>query len=152
MEPPADIEPPTVTAPSTAAPRPPDPAPAPEALQPAAGDEAVERREVTQACERIAAKLGSVSLEDCTDSRLKLSGARSTRGMPILVAEYPPLPGREPLGRVLLFGGIHGDELSSVSIVYGWLETLDRFPPACSTGASRRWSTRTACCAPTRSG
>jgi len=28
---------------------------------------------------------------------------------------------------VLLFGGIHGDELSSVSIVFGWLETLDRF-------------------------
>ena len=68
-----------------------------------------------------------MSLEDCTGSRLGLSGARSTQGTPILVAEYPPLPQREPLGRVLLFGGIHGDELSSVSIVYGWLETLDRF-------------------------
>jgi hypothetical protein len=82
--------------------------------------------ELLRACEGIAAKLGSVSLEDCTKSRLQLSGGRSNQGKPILVAEYPPLPAREPLGRVLLFGGIHGDELASVSIVYSWLKTLDR--------------------------
>ena len=82
---------------------------------------------MVQTCERIAGKLGSVSLKECTESPLRLSGARSVQGTPILVAEYPPLPERAPLGRVLLFGGIHGDELSSVSIVFGWLETLDRF-------------------------
>jgi hypothetical protein len=36
------------------------------------------------------------------------------------------LPARDPLGRVLLLGGIHGDEYSSVSVVFKWLEKLDR--------------------------
>ena len=82
--------------------------------------------ELVATCERIAAKLGSVDLEDCTESDLRLSGGRSVRGTPILVAEYPPVEEREPLGRVLLFGGIHGDEFSSVSIVYTWLDMLER--------------------------
>ena len=90
-------------------------------------EEEARRREVVDTCERIANRLGSVDLEDCTESPLGLSGARSNQGTPILVAEYPPLPKRDPLGRVLLFGGIHGDELSSVSIVFGWLDTLDQF-------------------------
>ncbi len=108
----------------------PAPEPAPEPTEPAPKEAAPEvtadAKEILQTCERIAAKLGSVSLEDCTESSLRLSGARSTQGTPILVAEYPPLPPRKPLGRVLLFGGIHGDEFASVSIVYSWLETLDR--------------------------
>ena len=96
-------------------------------VEPPAPNLANDRWEVVRTCERIAGKLGSVSLEDCTERPLRLSGARSVQGTPILVAEYPPLTERQPLGRVLLFGGIHGDELSSVSIVFGWLETLDRF-------------------------
>ncbi len=103
----------------------------PTAAPPAAAETkaatAASRAEVVATCERIAGKLGSVDLADCTESRLALSGARSSRGTPILMAEYLPLAERDPLGRVLLFGGIHGDELSSVSIVYGWLETLERF-------------------------
>jgi len=45
----------------------------------------------------------------------------------LLLKEYPPLAGRSPRGRVLLFGGIHGDELSSVSVVFKWMEILDEF-------------------------
>ncbi len=85
-----------------------------------------DKNEFLATCRRIADKLGSVDLEDCTESDLQLSGARSVQGTPILVAEYPPLEGRKPLGRVLLFGGIHGDELSSVSIVYTWLDMLEQ--------------------------
>jgi hypothetical protein len=96
-----------------------DPQPIPE-------EEAGDPAELLHTCERIAAKLGSVWLDDCSESRLQLSGARSNQGKPILLAEYPPLAAREPLGRVLLFGGIHGDELASVSIVYSWLRTLER--------------------------
>jgi hypothetical protein len=100
-------------------------APTPQPPQPP--DEAGERQQVVDTCRQIAGRLRSVSLADCTGIPLALSGARSTLGTPILVAEYPPLAGRLPLGRVLLFGGIHGDELSSVSIVFGWLQTLDRY-------------------------
>jgi hypothetical protein len=96
------------------------------APEPTPEEEADDPEELLDNCERIAAKLGSVSLEDCTEGRLQLSGARSNQGKPLLVAEFPPLPAREPLGRVLLFGGIHGDELASVSIVYSWLRTLER--------------------------
>ncbi len=117
-----------------AAPSPPATEPGePPAVEPqqatgrAAGAATADAAERLATCERIAAKLGSVSLEDCTDSRLELSGARSNQGTPILVAEFPPLPEREPLGRVLLFGGIHGDEFSSVSLVYSWLDTLERY-------------------------
>jgi hypothetical protein len=82
---------------------------------------------VRRTCERIGSKLGSVSTQDCLDRPLRPSGAHSVTGTPLLVAEYAPLPTREPVGRVLLFGGIHGDEYSSVSIVFKWMSMLDRF-------------------------
>ncbi len=113
--------------PDADAPEPAEPEPFADASPPEPTDGVSARREVRRTCERIAGRLGSVSLDDCLGGRLDLSGARSTQGTPILVAEYPPMPQREPLGRVLLFGGIHGDELSSVSIVYTWLDILDRF-------------------------
>ncbi len=83
--------------------------------------------DVRPTCERIARKLSSVSLTDCLSRPLEPSGRHSVDGTPILLAEYPPLPTREPLGRVLLIGGIHGDEYSSVSIVFKWMAMLDRF-------------------------
>ena len=77
-------------------------------------------------CERIGHKLGSVSVRDCDREQLKMSGGLSVRGQPILMREYPPLAGRRPQARILLIGGIHGDEYSSVSIVFKWMEELDR--------------------------
>ena len=82
---------------------------------------------VTSACQQIAAKLASVSLHECGRDGLGPSGARSVNGFPILVEEYPPLPARRPLGRVLVVGGIHGDELSSVSVVFKWMSILGRY-------------------------
>lgn len=79
-----------------------------------------------QACSKLAARLGSVTEDDCAMADLALTGARSVDGEPLLVREFPPRPGREPRGRVLLFGGIHGDELSSVSIGFRWIEMLNR--------------------------
>lgn len=82
---------------------------------------------VDRECRRIGAKLGSVSYQDCSNLRLRLTGSRSVENAPLLFKEYPPLDSRAPLGRVLLIGGIHGDEYSSVSIVFKWLQTLDQF-------------------------
>lgn len=78
-------------------------------------------------CRRIGAKLGSVSYAECKGLELKISSGQSNNQAPILYKEYPPLPERQPLGRVLLIGGIHGDEYSSVSIVFKWLRTLDQY-------------------------
>ena len=82
---------------------------------------------VAAVCRRISNKLASVTFEECMDRQLELSGATAVSGTPILVKEYPPLPGRQPRGRVLLVGGIHGDEYSSVTIVFKWMSILDRF-------------------------
>ncbi len=78
-------------------------------------------------CERIGNKLGSVGIEDCLTSGARPTGGHSVQGTPILMREYPPVPGRRPIGRVLLLGGIHGDEYSAVSIVFRWMETLSEF-------------------------
>ena len=77
-------------------------------------------------CQRIGNKLGSVSYKDCKDLNLLTTTGSTVKGAPILYKEYPPLSSRKPLGKVLLIGGIHGDEYSSVSIVFKWLRTLDK--------------------------
>jgi hypothetical protein len=76
-------------------------------------------------CDRIGNKLASVSPQECLQRNLGLTEGLSVRGAPILMKEYPPLEARRPQARVLLFGGIHGDEYSSVTIVFKWMKTLD---------------------------
>ena len=78
-------------------------------------------------CKLLAKKLSSVHLQDCLNARLKTSGYYSVKGLPLLYKEYPPLKGRKPQARILLIGGIHGDEYSSISIVFKWMKTLDRY-------------------------
>lgn len=82
-------------------------------------------------CIKIGAKLGSVSRGDCMEIGFQLSGGYSVKGLPILVKAFPPLPAastseerRPAQARVLLIGGVHGDEYSSVSIVFKWIRTL----------------------------
>ncbi len=75
-------------------------------------------------CQRVAKKLSSVKSTDCSPERFDSVG-RSFNGLPLLAREYGPRPGRQPMGRVLMIGGIHGDEYSSISVVYRWMRTLD---------------------------
>ncbi len=77
-------------------------------------------------CSKISNKLGSVRMQDCQGKGLEYAGGSSVKGLPIIVKEYPPLKGRKPLSRVLVIGGIHGDEYSSVSIVFKWMNILNR--------------------------
>ena len=82
---------------------------------------------LTATCRRIGDKLGSVSFEECQNMGLDLSMGRAVSGTPILTREYLPLPSRQPRGKVLLIGGIHGDEYSSVTIVFKWMAILNRY-------------------------
>ena len=77
---------------------------------------------VEDLCRRIGSKLGSVSAADCLRIDLRFDGGRSVLGSPLVAADFQPAG--PALGRVLLLGGIHGDEYSSVSIVFRWLEAL----------------------------
>ncbi len=80
---------------------------------------------VISLCEEVGEKLGSVSVKDCLDQRL-VHSAFTTAKRSLAFKDYPPLAGREPLGRVLVIGGIHGDEFSSVSVIIKWMKILDR--------------------------
>jgi len=80
---------------------------------------------VADVCTKTSNKLASVKFHEC-DIGLQDTGARSVQGIPILMKEYPPIPPRKSLAKVLLIGGIHGDEYSSVSVVYKWLSKLEK--------------------------
>ncbi|MEX2517273.1 MAG: M14 family murein peptide amidase A [Gammaproteobacteria bacterium] len=80
-----------------------------------------------EVCQKIAGKLASVSLRECNSQNFVLSGGKSINNLPILIKTYPPLATRKPLGKVLMIGGIHGDEYSSVSVVFKWMNTLNQY-------------------------
>ena len=79
------------------------------------------------ACERIGNKLTSVSVHECLERQLQETHAYTALGNPILYKEYPPLANRKPRARVLLIGGVHGDEYASFSVMFKWLRILDKY-------------------------
>lgn len=81
--------------------------------------------QVVRGCQALAGVLGSVDMADCLTADLRFAGGETVQGRPILMREFPPLAPRIPQGRVLLLGGIHGDEYSSFSVIFRWLRTLD---------------------------
>ncbi len=79
-------------------------------------------------CLEVADRLASVRHDDCAGDGFRLTGAHSVDGRPLFQRLLPaPVGGRTPL-RVLLVGGIHGDELASVSVVFHWLRLLEADP------------------------
>jgi protein MpaA len=80
----------------------------------AAADPQAWCREVTRAIPR-------TKLDTCVSADLK-PWAKSVAGRDIMLREFAPV--QTPVARVLVIGGIHGDELTSVSIVFRWMELL----------------------------
>lgn len=79
---------------------------------------------LTSWCERLTPRLPGVSMADCQGSNLTPSGAVSYLGFPILMRQIPAAakrPATTPV-RVLLLGGIHGDELTASAVVFKWLQ------------------------------
>jgi hypothetical protein len=90
-----------------------------------------------QWCRRLVRRLPGVSQQMCERSQLTATGATSQRGFPLLARHIPAVTptmvssgatakykaGSQPL-RVLLMGGIHGDELTSASIVFYWMHMM----------------------------
>ena len=73
-------------------------------------------------CDQIGNKLSSVSVEDCLQQRFHFGGAFSIKQRPLMIKDLLPVSETGDHFRVLLIGGIHGDEYSSISIVFKWLE------------------------------
>jgi len=81
---------------------------------------------IEELCGQIGNKLTSVSVRECNDQDL-IHAAFSHDGRSLAYRDYLPLPSRDSLGRVLVIGGIHGDEFSSVSVVFKWMNILNQF-------------------------
>lgn len=79
-------------------------------------------------CNALTQRLPGISKTDCQNSALMPTGVKSRRGFPILAREIAT-PGqglvRTP-PRVLLIGGIHGDELTASAIVFKWMQRLEK--------------------------
>lgn len=81
---------------------------------------------INRLCQQVGNKLGSVSIEQCLNLNLIDTQGRSNLKRALAVKDYSPVDGVMPLGKVLIMGGIHGDEYSSVSLVFKWMETLNK--------------------------
>jgi len=82
---------------------------------------------VQSACLAISNRLASVTNEGCLAANLMQSQCQSIEQFPILYSEFSPLNGKQAQGKVLVVGGTHGDELTSVSMVFRWIEKLNQF-------------------------
>jgi protein MpaA len=76
-------------------------------------------------CEEIGTKLGSVSITECMSQEL-VHSSYSTENRSLAYKDFPPLVDRDSMGKILVIGGIHGDEFSSVSMLFRWMGILDQ--------------------------
>lgn len=84
-------------------------------------------KDVAATCKAVENKLSSVNRGDCAKHGFS-SGGQTQQAHQLLQLTLPAQHSDAVAGKVLLIGGIHGDEFSSVSIVFKWLDILQRLP------------------------
>jgi murein peptide amidase A len=83
-------------------------------------------RDIDELCSELGRRLADLSSAMCAKASLKATQGRSVHGTPIFSTDVVPqrpagLPSDKVRRRVLVIGGIHGDELSSVALAFHWL-------------------------------
>ena len=76
--------------------------------------------DLAQWCARIASDIPGIAQPACQASGLVAGDGRSVRGVPLWTRDVLPAAGT-PRFKVLLLGGIHGDELASVTLAFDWI-------------------------------
>jgi hypothetical protein len=71
-------------------------------------------------CQSLVGHLTALTAGQCRDTGLQQGLGRSVRGVPLWSRDVLPTTGVAHL-KVLVLGGIHGDELASVNLVFDWL-------------------------------
>lgn len=71
-------------------------------------------------CKAISQKLESITPSACTNAALLQGDGRSVQGVPLWYVDIAPRVAPALL-KVLVLGGIHGDEGASVSLVFDWI-------------------------------
>ena len=79
----------------------------------------------TGACADFLHKLPNFSVKACDAALLQAGEGRSVKGRPLLVRDVID---DTPRLRVLVVGGIHGDELSSTSVALHWIRLAEQTP------------------------
>lgn len=81
----------------------------------------------SELCDRLIARMPTVNKAMCMKGGFIPSGRYSLQGFPLLAKDVPALNRnkKKPPLRVLLMGGIHGDELTSAAIVYRWVDNMN---------------------------
>jgi murein peptide amidase A len=93
---------------------------------------AVAETELRSWCDPVTRVLPTIKLKPCLRAGLAPTGAKSVKGLPIMAREVVArglaggVTGAGGAARVLVIGGIHGDELTSSSVVFRWLEWIDQ--------------------------
>lgn len=80
--------------------------------------------DVESICNKIGNKLGSVSVKECLDLEFLPPRFYSAKGRLILEKHFPADESLDSPAKILFIGGIHGDEYSSISVTFKWLNTL----------------------------
>lgn len=80
--------------------------------------------DVESICQQVGRKLASVSIKECLSNPYSPPRFYSVKGKAILEARFPASKENTDAPRILFIGGIHGDEYSSVSVTFKWLNTL----------------------------
>ena len=75
-------------------------------------------------CNSVTLAIPQIKLKPCIAAQLTPVNVKSVQGRQIMLREFKSTKPKP--ARILVIGGIHGDELTAVSIVFRWLETLQK--------------------------
>ena len=81
-------------------------------------------RDIGTWCNDVTLAIPQIKLKPCLAAELKPVAVKSVKGRQIMLREFKPA--QKPAARVLVVGGIHGDELTAASIVFRWLDLLQQ--------------------------
>lgn len=81
-------------------------------------------RDLHSWCHSVTRAIPQIKLKPCVAAELKPVAIKSVNGRQIMLREFKPA--QEPRARVLVIGGIHGDELTAVSVVFRWIDLLQQ--------------------------
>jgi hypothetical protein len=76
-------------------------------------------------CTDLARAVPGLTAARCMAAALQPSEAKSVAGRTLLFREIPPRSGSAKV-KILVLGGIHGDELTSSTVVFDWIERIPR--------------------------
>lgn len=81
-------------------------------------------------CQAWSTKLRTITYEGCLALNLETSHYKSVQGNELVHREFTPSNKQRPNARVLVIGGVHGDEFSAISIGYLWMHAMQDNPDA----------------------